>query len=120
MCRAELKLVSDLVTRILYRLRFSSEQRPFDSVSLAYIMPLVFSVLNNQGLGLSAADDVDEQLTLAFEFISFHIDNCRLPYLPNEIGGSNFVWFGSFRCAFTQSQAFHDPVGVDATIWTAL
>ena len=65
-------------------------------------MPLVFSVLKNQGLGLSAADDVDEQLTLAFEFISFHIDNCMLPYLPNEVDGSNFVRFDSFRCAFTQ------------------
>lgn len=76
----------DLVTRILYRLRFSSEQRPFDSVSLAYILPLIFAVLENQGLGLSATDEADEQLTLAFEFLSFHADTCKLSRSPMSQG----------------------------------
>lgn len=61
-----------LVTRVLYRLRFSSEQRSFDTVSLAYVLPLVFAVLRGNGLGVSAREDIDEQLTLALEFLSFH------------------------------------------------
>ena len=65
------------MTRLLYRIRFSSEQRPFDNVSLTYMLPLVFTVLRNNGLGLSATDDVDEQITLALEFLSFHADTCK-------------------------------------------
>lgn len=68
----------DLVTRLLYRLRFSSEQRPFDNVSLTYILPLIFAVIREKGLGLSATDDIDEQITLALEFLSFHANSCKL------------------------------------------
>ncbi len=64
----------DLVTRILYRLRFASEQRPFDSVSLSYLLPLAFIVIRKGGVGHSGADEVDEQVTLALEFLSFHTD----------------------------------------------
>ena len=71
-------LLLDLVTRILYRLRFTSEQRPFDSVSLTYILPLIFIVLRQGGAGYSGADEVDEQVTLALEFLSFHTEACKL------------------------------------------
>ncbi|KAL8826717.1 MAG: hypothetical protein Q9191_003625 [Dirinaria sp. TL-2023a] len=74
--------LGDLVTRLLYRLRFSSEQRSFDTVSLAYVLPLVFAVLRGNGLGVSAREDIDEQLTLALEFLSFHagtLSDGRLP-----------------------------------------
>ena len=74
--------LGDLVTRILYRMRFSSEQRPFDTVSLLYVLPLVTSVISSGGIDRDSVDDADEQITLALEFLSFHTDrftNARLP-----------------------------------------
>ncbi|TVY78122.1 eIF-2-alpha kinase activator GCN1 [Lachnellula suecica] len=61
-----------LITRVLYRLRFSGEQRPFDTVSLTYILPLVFLVLREGGFG--ETDDAEAQIVLALEFVSFHTD----------------------------------------------
>lgn len=71
----------DLVTRVLYRLRFAGEQRPFDTVSLIYILPLILLVLRKGGFG-SAADDRDAQLVLAIEFLSFHTSVCEDEAVP--------------------------------------
>ncbi|KAF2652310.1 translational activator [Lophiostoma macrostomum CBS 122681] len=68
--------LGDLVTRVLYRLRFMSEQRPLDTVSLAYCFPLIFLVLEKGGIGRTSAEDSDEQLVLALEFLSFHTTSC--------------------------------------------
>ncbi|KAK2778996.1 translational activator of GCN4 [Emmonsiellopsis sp. PD_33] len=73
--------LGDLVTRILYRLRLGSESRPFDAVTLAYILPLIFVILEKDGIE-EKKDDEGEQVLLALEFLSFHTsafsDN-RLP-----------------------------------------
>ena len=71
-----------LITRVLYRLRFSGEQRPFDTVSLTYILPLVFLVLRNGGFG--DTDDAEAQLVLALEFLSFHTDACTDSLVPRD------------------------------------
>lgn len=71
-----------LCTRVLYRLRFSAEQRPFDTVSLTYILPLVFLVLRSGGFG--DKDDAEAQLVLALEFISFHTDACSDAQVPRQ------------------------------------
>ena len=74
--------LGDLVTRILYRLRFSGEQRPFDPVSLLYILPFIDTIVSSAGIEGASAEDADEQITLALEFLSFHGDqfsNTRLP-----------------------------------------
>ncbi len=71
-----------LVTRVLYRLRFSGEQRPFDTVSLTYILPLVFLILRKGGFG--ETDDAEAQLVLALEFLSFHCDASSDPVVPRE------------------------------------
>ncbi|RDW60906.1 ARM repeat-containing protein [Coleophoma cylindrospora] len=71
-----------LITRVLYRLRFSGEQRPFDTVSLTYILPLVFLVLRKGGFG--ETDDAEAQLVLALEFMSFHTDACSDSLAPRE------------------------------------
>lgn len=63
--------VEELLTRVLYRLRFAGEQRPFDAVSVTYMLPLLFAILRNGGIG-EAVDDRDTQLVLAIEFLSFH------------------------------------------------
>ncbi|KAL8870658.1 MAG: hypothetical protein Q9174_003347, partial [Haloplaca sp. 1 TL-2023] len=64
--------LGDLVTRILYRIRFMSEQRPFDTISLLYMLPLAMKVLQAEGVGRADADEIDEQITLALEFFTFH------------------------------------------------
>ena len=67
----------DLVTRTLYRLRLTSEQRPFDTVSLNYMIPLICIVLQQHGVGQTGGDEADEQVTLALETLSFHTDICE-------------------------------------------
>ncbi len=76
--------LGDLVTRILYRLRFLAEQRPFDSVTLSYILALIFLVLDQGGVDRSAGEDADEQVLLAIEFLSFHTETCADPNLPRQ------------------------------------
>lgn len=73
--------LEDLVTRVLYRLRFAGEQRPFDAVSLIYVLPLVLDVLRKGGVG-DADDDRDAQLVLAAEYLSFHTDVCEDEAVP--------------------------------------
>ena len=65
--------LEDLVTRILYRLRFAGEQRPFDTVTIIYMLPLAFHVLRSGGVG-AKEDDRDTQIVLAVEILSFHSD----------------------------------------------
>ncbi|KAH0543280.1 hypothetical protein FGG08_002343 [Glutinoglossum americanum] len=73
---------TELVTRVLYRLRFAGEQRPFDTVSLAYILPLIFMVLSQGGVGKESSEETDEQVVLALEFLSFHTDSCADSRIP--------------------------------------
>ncbi|MCJ1389820.1 translational activator of GCN4 [Xylographa bjoerkii] len=74
--------LGDLVTRTLYRLRLSSEQRPFDSVSLNYMVPLICIVLQQRGVGHAGEDEGDEQVTLALETLTFHTDTFSHMSLP--------------------------------------
>jgi hypothetical protein len=67
----------DLVTRTLYRLKFTSEQRPFDSVSLSYMIPLLCLILRQHGIEQAGEDEADEQVTLALEILSCHADTCE-------------------------------------------
>ncbi|KKY14712.1 putative translational activator gcn1 [Phaeomoniella chlamydospora] len=74
--------LGELVTRVLYRLRFASEQRPFDVVTFSYALPLVFKILSRNALGYPAGEDADAQVLLALEFLSFHMDSCENLALP--------------------------------------
>ena len=67
----------DLVTRLLYRIHFASEQRPFDSISLLYVLPLVFAVLQQGGIAQTTGDEADEQVTLSLEILFCHTDACK-------------------------------------------
>ncbi|KAK9331968.1 armadillo-type protein [Lipomyces starkeyi] len=64
----------ELVTRILYRLRFLSEQIPLDAISLIYILPLILLVSVNMGIDCSNAEEKDEQLMLAIEILNLHTE----------------------------------------------
>ena len=74
--------LGDLVTRVLYRLRFAAEQRPFDTVSLGYMLPLIFVVVEKGSVGYPAGEDADAQVLLALEFLSFQMESCSDSYLP--------------------------------------
>ena len=76
--------LASLVTRLLYRLRLLSEQRPFDSISLLYIIPLITRVLTKQGIGTTELEEREEQVTLALEFLSFHTESFSDPILPRD------------------------------------
>ncbi|KAL6712825.1 translational activator of GCN4 [Lecanora helva] len=76
--------LGDLVTRLLYRFRSLSEQRPLDSLSLIYILPLLFAVLRQNGIAQTDADAADEQVTLALEVTSYHTDAFANKALPRD------------------------------------
>lgn len=63
--------------RLLYRLRVSGEQRPFDTTSLFYILPFILLAMTSGGIGASSQDEVDEQIVLSLDFISFHTAICN-------------------------------------------
>ena len=54
-----------------------SEQCPFDSVSFIYMLPLITAVLQSNGIGRTNHDEVDEQVTLALEILSYHTHTCK-------------------------------------------
>ena len=78
----EAEPLGELVTRVLYRLRFAAEQRPFDNASLAYMLPLIFVVLDRGNIGQSSEEDADAQVLLALEFLSYHMAACSDTNLP--------------------------------------
>lgn len=61
-----------------------SEQLPFDVVSLGYILPLVFVILERDGIEESK-DDHGEQTLLALEFLSLHASSCRFQAGYNNV-----------------------------------
>ncbi|KAI0376886.1 translational activator GCN1 [Hypomontagnella monticulosa] len=73
--------LEELITRVLYRLRFAGEQRPFDAVSVIYMLSLIFVILRTGGIG-AGADERDAQLVLAIEFLSFHTHVCADESIP--------------------------------------
>ncbi|KAE9981119.1 hypothetical protein BLS_007786 [Venturia inaequalis] len=76
--------LEDLITRVLYRLKFLGEQRAFDTVSVAYILPLIFLVLQNGGYAEKNSDAANEQLILALEFLAFHTEAACDEKLPRR------------------------------------
>ena len=76
--------LGQLVTRILYRIRFLAEQRPFDTVTLSYILALIFLVLGHGGIDRREAEDADEQILLSVEFLSFHTETSADTQLPRQ------------------------------------
>ena len=54
-----------------------SEQRPFDSISMVYILPLISIVLRGGKVGDVSDDESNEQVFLALEFLSFSTDVCE-------------------------------------------
>ena len=87
--------LGELITRVLYRLRFAGEQRPFDAASLAYMLPLILEVLSRGGVATIKTEDADAQVLLALEFLGFHTEVCADTYLPRYAILSQII--ASFR-----------------------
>ena len=71
--------LSTLVTRVLYRLRFQSDQKPFDVSTFALAGPLLSKCIEKEGLGIQAGDNdaAMEQLALVVDVIAFHVRHCE-------------------------------------------
>ncbi|RPA79656.1 ARM repeat-containing protein [Ascobolus immersus RN42] len=76
--------IESLTTRLFYRLRTLSEQRPFDADSLHYILPLLLTVFSSGGLGAGTAEELDEQIVLAIEILGYHTETCQTTSLPRK------------------------------------
>ena len=72
----------DLITRVLYRIRFAAEQRPFDSTSLSYMLPLIYVLIDDGAKGYAPGEEADTQVLLALEFLSFQMEACADLALP--------------------------------------
>ncbi|CAI7661758.1 unnamed protein product [Penicillium pancosmium] len=82
----ELENLGELVTRILYKLRFTSEQRPLDIPSIAYILPLLSLVLSQNGIEEVKGEQEGEQVLLALDILSFHTSAFADTRMPrNEV-----------------------------------
>ena len=61
---------------MLYRLRFLSEQAPFDVATFSYAYPLLGQVLSQGGIAVDGVDEGIEQVALALGIIKFHCGEC--------------------------------------------
>lgn len=68
----------DLVSRVLFQLRYLAEQQPFDAGTFAYAAPLTSKILRTGGVGVdkSQAEAALEQLVLALDVVGFHVRQC--------------------------------------------
>ena len=108
----------DLVTRILYRLRFIAEQRAFDTVSLAYMLPLLFIILEKGGAGKQDPEEADEQIVLAIDSLSLHTDACMWSVRVNLLSETDA--FSRLQRASSPPSHPLNPDPVFAEIYTAL
>lgn len=76
--------LEELVSAVLYKLRFAAEEAPFDVETVAYCLPLVFHVLHNGGVAGKTQEKADEQIVLAIEFLTFQAECLSFRKLPRE------------------------------------
>ena len=73
---AVLTKLSVLLLRVLYRLRFLSEQAALDVETFSYLTPLVTEIFTKGAIGLTEEDDPLEQAALALDIVKFHSGEC--------------------------------------------
>ncbi|KAG0253420.1 translational activator of GCN4 [Actinomortierella ambigua] len=82
--------LEDLVSRVLYRLRYATEKEPLLPSSFAYCFPLIHFILENSGVvgadkKASDAKDVrQEQVQIAVDIVSFHCMSGESESLPRQ------------------------------------
>ena len=82
--RWQAEALSELVSRVLYRLRFAAESRPVDAATYHVASPLVSSVIGRGGLGLVSGNTEGalEQVALAIDLIAFEARAASHPLFP--------------------------------------
>jgi hypothetical protein len=89
--------VLDLISRLLFRIKFMSVQQPFDFITMIYTLPLLSKVLE-QGKAVAMKnstkpvgksefveeDKEEEQLMLVLEIISTHAELFKNPAIPRK------------------------------------
>ncbi|KAI7873032.1 armadillo-type protein [Spinellus fusiger] len=81
--------LGDVVARVLYRLRFITENQPLDPSSFAYCLPLLHQALSQGGIECVDAEDdendsVLDQITMVIDIISFHCSEGNSSSLPRK------------------------------------
>ena len=89
------ELLEDLLSRVLFRVKFASNQTPLDPVSLSYLLPLLINVLEEgkrvaeknvkKPVGnteFMEEDKEEEHLMLAMEILSAHASMFQDPSIP--------------------------------------
>ncbi|KAK0553938.1 translational activator of GCN4 [Tilletia horrida] len=85
--------IKETVLRVLYRVRFLSEQLPLDLATVAFLAPLIHRIIEVGGLGVEEGDQdgVFEQMQLALDFLTFHCEACEDPRMPRAQFIDDFV-----------------------------
>ncbi|PRT52604.1 eIF-2-alpha kinase activator GCN1 [Wickerhamiella sorbophila] len=69
----------DIAVRVLYRAKMLGDQRPFDAVTLAYLLPLLTKVVRNRAFKTPTQE---EMLLLTFSVLASHAD--ELATVPRD------------------------------------
>ncbi|KAG8904625.1 translational activator of GCN4 [Tulasnella sp. 403] len=83
---------SSLILRVLYRLRSIAETSPFDPVTYSYTSPLVCHVILNNGVGVTEAEEIMEQVALSLNLIDFHCSECQDTLYPRRDMASALIY----------------------------
>lgn len=75
--------MGDLVTRILYRLRFITESRPLPSATFGFCFPVLQQVVQQGGIGADS-ESAMEQVVMALDVIGFHCPQGSSSVLPRK------------------------------------
>ncbi|KAF9987092.1 translational activator of GCN4 [Modicella reniformis] len=82
--------LEELVSRVLYRLRFVTEKQPLLPSSFAYCFPLIHKILQNDGIispdkpAAEAKEASQEQVQIAVDIVSFHALSGASDSLPRK------------------------------------
>lgn len=80
--------LKELVNRVLYRVKFLSDRRPLDSITLTFIVPLLLRVLYGNkgkgGIGTKEEEEIEEQIILVLDIIATHSEEFKDTSTPRN------------------------------------
>lgn len=87
----KVELLNSLILRVLYRVRFLSEQTPFDAATFNYVYPLLSHIFLAGGIAAPGNEEALEQITLALEIVKFHCGEFSNPNFPRVSAIDNLL-----------------------------
>lgn len=79
--RFQVESLKDLVTRLLYKIKFLADQRSFDQITLEYMLPLILKTISGKGgIGTKDEEEIDEQVLLCLDIIGSHAEQ----FVPSD------------------------------------